>query len=972
MENPQDSMNSPSKTYIESGNSLFEQGKLNEAIVSYQKALLNQPDNAIVHNKLGEIYFIQGKVAEAIASVQLALKLQPNLAVAYKNLGNALQVQGKLDGAIRAYNKAVEIEPEFAEAYANIGSILSKKGQLNEAITYFEQALALKPNLAAVHWNLGNALIGLGKKDLAIASWRKAAEYKSEQFSAVALTNQGTNLTGQNKIDTAVVCYERAIAIKPDYILGGLNLGTLWQQQGKWDEAIAVWEKCLEIEPDTETKGYIGIVLQRLGNAFKQQNKIESAINYWEKAIGIQPESVSSETYNDLGTAKGQQGKIEQAIAYYQRAIELKPDYPLALLNLGTLLVQEKELDRAIANFKKAIEVQPDNIEAYNKLGSALLKQEKFESAIAQYQKAIEMQPDAFGAHFNLGVVLLQQEKFESACAAFEKAIDLQSDNAEAYCNLGVAMHRQLKKSGGASLSEFDRAFNTFQKALEINPDLLAAHLCLSELINTPIPGNNSLVHLREAAEKYSENCGETGKLIAANAFINIHLKSALQQIAKEKFLEIEPLIYNRDLTEPEIISLYAHLLFNINYLRDDLVANTKLCKFIGEQYSDIIAKNQPNKQPYRREGELKIGIISAHFRRHSVGWCSGDIIKELSKLTPHLYLYYTGDRQDELTKSFAQAAAKFYQPNKFSNGIPDEKQLRDQILQDELDILIDLDSLTIPLQVQIIHQQPAPVCLSWLGFEAPFTADKNYFLCDAHTHPEGVEQYYREQLIRLPDSFVAVAGFESQQVERKSVRRGLRIAEDQVVYLCIAPAYKLNPDLIKAQIQILKQIPDSLLMYKGHTGDIEEIKSAYRQECEALGIGLHRIRFLPLAKTEEEHRTTYKVADILLDSYPYNGGTHTLEALWFNLPVVTRKGEQYLSRMGYSFLQTIPVDAGIANNWSEYVDWGIKLGKDADLREKIQQQLVQSKQSETLSPLWNPKKFAGDMYAVLEGLLNR
>ena len=73
---------------------------------------------------------------------------------------------------------------------------------------------------------------------------------------------------------------------------------------------------------------------------------------------------------------------------------------------------------------------------------------------------------------------------------------------------------------------------------------------------------------------------------------------------------------------------------------------------------------------------------------------------------------------------------------------------------------------------------------------------------------------------------------------------------------------------------------------------------------------------------------------------------------------------------MGYSFLQTLGISAGIASSWSEYVDWGIKLGKDSELRQKIQQQLVKSKQPETLSPLWNPKKFAQDMYAILEKLL--
>lgn len=859
-------MNPSAKTYIDSGNSLKEQGKLDQAIANYQQALKIEPNNALAYNNLAEIYLLQGKIEAAIASCQNAIKLQPNLAAAYKNLGNCLQAGGKIEEAIRAYTKAVELAPQFAEAYANLGSMLGIQGEMEKAIAYFQKALEIKPNIAAVHWNLGNALNNVKRSAEAIVCWQKAAEYNPQQFSAEAI--------------------------------------------------------------------------------------------------------------NDRGSMCAQAGKFAEAIDNYQRAIQIKPDFALGYLNLGTVLQKQGKFDDAIAQFNKTLELKPDCIEAYGKLGNLLIGREKFDEAIAQYQKVIQMQPDAVEAHFNFGTALLEQGKIYQAIAAFQKVLELQPNNAEAYSNLGVAIYRQFKQTDRRNINQFDAALNNYQKAIEIKPNLLAAHLGISELINSSIIllTNNSLAHLRKAAENHLQTCGETGKLVAATTFINVYLKSALHQIAQEKFLEIEPLIYNTELSEPEITSLYSHLLFNLNYLRDDIAANSKLAKFIGKQYAEqVIAKtyspiNFPEKP---RQNKLKIGILSAHFHRHSVSWCSGDIIQELSKLTPDLYLYSTSQYQpDERTKLFEKVAAKFYKPSKLINGNPDGKEIVEQILQDELDVLIELDSITIPLQVEIIHQKPARLCLSWLGFEAPFTSEENYFLGDAHTQPEGVEKYYREQLIRMPDSFVAVGGFESLPVDRKNYRRGLRIGEDQIVYLCVSPAYKLNPELIKAQVKILKQVPDSILIYKGHSGDLEIIQAAYKKECEAIGVGLHRIKYLPVVKTEEEHRRNYKIADILLDSYPYNGGTHNLEALWFNLPIITKTGEQYLSRMGYSFLQTLGISAGIASSWEEYVDWGIKLGKDSELRQKIQQQLVQSKQPETLSPLWNPQKFAQDMYAMLEKLL--
>ena len=107
-----------------------------------------------------------------------------------------------------------------------------------------------------------------------------------------------------------------------------------------------------------------------------------------------------------------------------------------------------------------------------------------------------------------------------------------------------------------------------------------------------------------------------------------------------------------------------------------------------------------------------------------------------------------------------------------------------------------------------------------------------------------------------------------------------------------------------------------------------------------------------------------------MLDSYPYNGGTHTLEALWFNLPVVTYAGEQFLSRMGYSFLESLDIKLGVSWSWEEYINWGVKLGQDYNLRQEYIDSLVKSKSPENLAPLWNPKKFAQDMYGAIEKLL--
>jgi predicted O-linked N-acetylglucosamine transferase (SPINDLY family) len=194
-------------------------------------------------------------------------------------------------------------------------------------------------------------------------------------------------------------------------------------------------------------------------------------------------------------------------------------------------------------------------------------------------------------------------------------------------------------------------------------------------------------------------------------------------------------------------------------------------------------------------------------------------------------------------------------------------------------------------------------------------------------------------------------------------------IEVDQVVYLYAAHARKFNRDTAKAHVQILRNVPNSVLLYKAN-GDRESIQAIYLNECDIQTVDGDRIKFIPSTKTEEEHRAFYGLADIFLDAYPYNGGSHNLEALWFNLPVVTRAGEQSFARMGCSFLQALGIDEGIARSWAEYVEWGVKLGIDTNLRRSVKDRLIQSKQPETLAPLWNPRKMASDMYNLLKILI--
>lgn len=198
--------------------------------------------------------------------------------------------------------------------------------------------------------------------------------------------------------------------------------------------------------------------------------------------------------------------------------------------------------------------------------------------------------------------------------------------------------------------------------------------------------------------------------------------------------------------------------------------------------------------------------------------------------------------------------------------------------------------------------------------------------------------------------------------------KRAKRISPDQVVYLCLAPERKLTPELITAQIKILQQVTDSLLIYRGQA-NLTKVRNLYQKECLQQGVGCQRIKMYEEYTAQElDYRSLYLVSDVMLDTYPQNDVANIIESLWFNLPIVTYTGEKYLAKMNASFLQLLGINAGIANSWDNYINWGVKLGLDQSAREQLKQQIITSKST---SALWNQERLINELTPFFEQLIN-
>jgi predicted O-linked N-acetylglucosamine transferase (SPINDLY family) len=348
----------------------------------------------------------------------------------------------------------------------------------------------------------------------------------------------------------------------------------------------------------------------------------------------------------------------------------------------------------------------------------------------------------------------------------------------------------------------------------------------------------------------------------------------------------------------------------------------------------------------------IRIGYIGSTLRSHSVGWLSRWLLQYHDREKFQVFTYCINqDINDPFYQQWfgSQSDVSYCM-------LPDGERVAAQIRADQIDILIDLDSLTLDTTCRVLAAKPAPVQVSWLGWDATGLSTVDYFVADPYVLPGHAQEYYQEKIWRLPQTYLAVNGFEVGIPTLK--RQDLDIPDHAVVYWSGQRGFKRHPDTVRAQMRILKSVPNSYFIIKGDT-DPKIIQEFFGEIAAEEGVDFNRLRFVGNVADEQTHRANLAIADVVLDTFPYNGATTTLETLWMGIPMVTQVGQQFAARNSYTFMLNAGIEEGIAWSQAEYIEWGIKLGLDRDLRDKIAGKL---RSGRTTAPVWNAKQFTLDM----------
>ncbi|MGA2242990.1 MAG: tetratricopeptide repeat protein [Verrucomicrobiota bacterium] len=281
--------------------------------------LAHTSGNYIAHNSLGIMLGKQGRLDEAIEHFQKALEIFPGYPECHNNLGVALLQKGQVDEAIEHFQKVLEIKPNDVSAHCNLGNALRAVGRIDEAIVHFKKALDNEPDDADTYYNLGVALVCIGRSDEAHGCFQKVIELKPD--SVGAYNNLGLVLFTQGKFAEAIKEYRRTLELKPNYADAHFMLGCALRSQREFEAAKEQFQEVLKLEPGHE--------MAQNGLAWLLATCPEASLRDGNKAVelGQQAEQLagdeSPQILDTLAAAYAEAGRYPEAVEMAKRALNL-------------------------------------------------------------------------------------------------------------------------------------------------------------------------------------------------------------------------------------------------------------------------------------------------------------------------------------------------------------------------------------------------------------------------------------------------------------------------------------------------------------------------------------------------------------------------------------------------------------------------------------------------------------------------
>jgi protein O-GlcNAc transferase len=892
--------------------SLHQKGALAEAERLYFQILKTNPDHFDAQHFLGVLRYQQGDNTEALDLIGKALQTKPNAATALSNYGLVLAALKRFEDALTSYDKALAIKPDYAEALYGRGNSLRDLGRLEDALTSYDKALAIKPDFAGALNNRGSILRELRRLEDALTSYDKALAIKPDD--AETLNNRGNTLRDLGRFEDALASFDKALAIKPDFAEALHNRGVALKDLKRFEDALASYDKALTIKPE------FAAALHNRGVALQDLKRHEDALTSYDKALAIKPDY--AEALYGRGNTLRDLGRLEDALASYDKALAIKPDDAAALNNRGIVLRDLGRYEDALASYHKVLAIKPDYAAALNNRGVALRDLRRFEDALASYDKAKAIKPDFAEALNNRGAALQDLRRFEEALESYDKALAIKPAFAEALNNRGNALRE---------LNRFEDALASYDKALAIKPHDAETLNSRGNTLRDLGRFEDALASFEKALVIKPDHLYSFSGL--AKSALNICDWTRTTKLAREMRAHV---VEGKCIVRPFTLLEYC----------DDASIQMKCARSYIQDRMPALPKPLWRDATWRND-RIKIAYLSADFREHAVA----RLIAELFERHDRSHFEVIGvsfgpDDRSELRTRIIKAVDQFHDVRR----VPDY-DVAQMLSRMQTDIVVDLMGYTKYCRPEILSYRPAPIAAAYLGYPGTMAAGFiDYIIADKIVVPFKQQPFYTEKIAYLPDSYQV--NDSQRRVATETPRRETTgLPERGFVFCCFNNSQKINPPVFEVWMRLLSRVDGSVLWLLSAN---EAACDRLRSEAAQRGIDPARIVFAerkPLA----EHLARHRLADLFLDTLPYNAHTTASDALWAGLLVLTCCGRSFAGRVATSLLYAVGLPELVTANLEEYEALAVRLATDPSLLAGFKQRLERNRLK---CPLFDTNRF--------------
>jgi protein O-GlcNAc transferase len=714
-----------------------------------------------------------------------------------------------------------------------------------------------------------------------------------------------------------------------------------WQQRGDLAQADATCAELLRLQPTHADAWHLRGLL-----AF-QSGEFERGIDPVLRSLAINPQQPAA--HANVATALLQLNRPAEAMIHFERSLVLQPGSAATLYGRGSALLQLRRFEEALVDLDRALALMPTLVPALRARGQALQNLERFEDALFCFERVLALgPPDPEVHHFrgdahyglrrydealvsydsalkagalspdllnNRGNALRDLCRYDEALASYERALQIQPRSPETLSNRGNML---------LDLNRIEEALVCYDAALQAQPDFMVA------LENRGL-ALMTADRPEEAAESYSQ-------------FLEVALRS---DVPVGNFSEVLCSALNARCAccdwrryENDLALVLEHVAGGERVAPFPFLAlsgsaewqNAVAARFVANRWGE-------SRRPVRtgevyRHDRLRVAYLSADFREHVVSFLlAGLFERHDSERVETIAVSLRPPDNSDTGLRVKAAFTRFIEVARQS-----DREVAELLRRLQVDVVVDLMGFTRGCRPGILSYRAAPVQVSYLGYPgtmgAPFI---DYILADEFVIPPAAREHYSEQVVYLPECFQA--NDDRCVIGPRPSRMEAGLPEHALVLCCFNNNYKLNPPLFEIWMRLLREVPGSVLWL---LGDRPGTQANLLREAAARGVDESRLIFagrLPYA----QHLGRLGLADLFLDTLPYNAGATASDALRCGVPVLTCAGEAFVSRMAGSLLRSVGLPELITGSLPEYERVALALLREPQRLKELRVRLAEN-----------------------------